>query len=222
MSDIKFTCPHCKGHVLFADAWAGTQVACPHCSRQLSIPKPTKCPVPVLIIGILSIVVGGIHLVIQSLGILNIREKMQVWDAINSKLPFHTVVDWGNLILQFALAIVLIHTGIKLLRMQPTARRNGIICGIAIIVAQFGYRLYLHTWVSPIVGPAVREFLGNRAERGQPNSMTVAWEYYLPATVSVWWICFVVQALALIILLLLPKVTDSFRSGVSQNADHIP
>jgi hypothetical protein len=87
-----------------------------------------------LIIGILSVAIGGLYLVVQSLGILNFRERMQVWAVVS-----YPVVEWGNLILQFVLAIVLIHVGVKLLRMQPTARRDGITAAITIIVAQLGF-----------------------------------------------------------------------------------
>jgi len=42
MSDIKFSCPHCKGPLVVEEEGVGMEAACPHCGRTLVIPVPRK------------------------------------------------------------------------------------------------------------------------------------------------------------------------------------
>ena len=42
MSDIKFSCPHCKGSLVVEEEGVGLEVTCPHCARPLVIPIPRK------------------------------------------------------------------------------------------------------------------------------------------------------------------------------------
>jgi len=41
MSDFKFSCPHCDGHILCDEQLSGRQMQCPHCNVLIRIP-----PVP--------------------------------------------------------------------------------------------------------------------------------------------------------------------------------
>jgi len=51
MSDIKFSCPVCAQHISCTAEWAGMQVKCPACEKEIVIPdllaRPVAPPVPV-------------------------------------------------------------------------------------------------------------------------------------------------------------------------------
>ncbi len=44
MSDIRFNCPDCEGHLVVDSAGAGRQMSCPHCGKHLVIPEPVHPP----------------------------------------------------------------------------------------------------------------------------------------------------------------------------------
>jgi hypothetical protein len=44
MSDIRFDCPLCAGHLSIDDSGAGLEVSCPHCCKPILVPRLTSHP----------------------------------------------------------------------------------------------------------------------------------------------------------------------------------
>src|SRR5688572_17933270 len=44
MSEIKFSCPVCAQHISCELQWAGMQIKCPACEKEILIPVPPDAP----------------------------------------------------------------------------------------------------------------------------------------------------------------------------------
>jgi hypothetical protein len=137
---------------------------------------PRKRPTPVTVIAVLNLVFGGIGLACYlcvGAGILllvmafeqaaaqdpKIRDLKEVLDSMSRHVPSLIPFTVGNLIFSLVMTILLVVSGIGLLRMQGWARVLSIFVAVATILEQIAGLVYRFTVLNPGLQAWQREFL---------------------------------------------------------------
>ena len=136
MSDLKFTCPHCKQSLEAPEEMLGQVIDCPSCSKQIQVPKPQARTAPqvalqnvgveikrgssplgiaALVIGILACltcwipVIGLLTIPLSLIGILLALIGL-IMAAVSKKTGFVFPIS-GGLVCVIAIAIAVVTTG---------------------------------------------------------------------------------------------------------------
>ena len=146
---------------------------------------PVKRPASFTVFAVLCIVIASLGLLCDVVGlagqafseaIAGMQPKNQpgqinqaeMQRELKDRVPGYMAYQWGNLGLSFLLHLLLLATGIGLLRMQPWSRQGCIAYGLITILMQVGVMVYTIAFLTPVLDDIIE-----RQFRAQNTPITV-------------------------------------------------
>jgi hypothetical protein len=191
-----------------------------------------KRPTAVTVVAVLNMVMGGLGLICSCLATLVtavmanadqfpnqdqaqvLAQLAQLWEHLVAEVPGYVAVETTSLILGFVLSSMVIVAGIGLLSLQRWARTCSLICAVVTLIEQIallGYTLIL-------VNPAKLRFQPRGAIMDRNDLSEVVAGVVSVFSASIW----IVYAVVLLIVLLLPKVAVAFAPSPEDDYQDVP
>jgi hypothetical protein len=194
---------------------------------------PAKRPASFTVFAILCLVFASLGLLCDVLGlagqafsetISNMQPKPQpgqldsaaMQKELKEKVPGYTPYQWGNLGLSFLLHLLLLATGIGLLRMLPWSRLTCIAYGLLTILMQLGVMVYTIAFITPVVDDLLeRQFKAQNAPITVPG-----WALNLGVIVGA--LLGMIFAVILLIFALRPAMGQQLAAGGLPEGESVP
>jgi len=191
---------------------------------------PAKRPASFTVFAVLCIVFASIGLLCDFIGLASQAaskaiagaqaknnpgqlDQQEMQKEFETKLPAYLAYQWGTMAVSFVMHVILLATGIGLLRMLPWSRPMCIVYGVLTILIQLGVMVYTLAFITPLLD----ELLNKQFEK-QGTPVTVpGWALSLGVILGS--LLGMTYAIILLIFALRPKMAQQLAGAGNLDTD---